>query len=633
MYQDGSIWVGSGEHPACLLGRMANRHGLIAGATGTGKTISLKVLAEGFSDMGVPVFLADVKGDLAGMVAPGEHSDRLARRLADCGVPEFEYKAYPTVFWDVFGEQGHPVRTTVSEMGPVLLSRMLGLNDVQSGVINVLFRVADDEGMLLLDLKDLKAMLAYLGEHNKDYTLKYGNVSVASVGAIQRAVAVLENEGGEHFFGEPAIDLNDWMQLDPDGRGYINVLAADRLYLKPTLYSTFLLWMLSELYEQLPEVGDLDVPKMVFFFDEAHLLFNNCSKSLMEKVEQVVRLIRSKGVGVYFITQSPADVPMVILGQLGNRIQHALRAYTPLDQKAVKVAAQTFRANPAFSTEEAITNLRTGEALVSFLDADGAPSVVEKCTILPPQSLMGTIDADTRAEIVKASPFAGVYDEVVDRESAYELLNAAYAQQNGTADTAAQTAEPSLNTGLTPEQVKVTTTPAVSYPQAAMTYDSATGEYIPQYTAADAGTQQMLVMVYDPISRQYVQRLMNLRQDPATGNYVPAEQPVPPEQDPNAIAARRRVEEAERKRLLQEAQREERRRQQEAERLARQREAAIRRQEQEQLRRERAAQLRRDNAIHRMTDTALNTASREITRELTRGLLGGLGLGGSRRRR
>ena len=415
MYQDGTIWVGSGEHAACLLGNMANRHGLISGATGTGKTISLKVLAEGFSDMGVPVFMADVKGDLAGMVKPGEHSDKLAQRLADCGVPAFDYHSFPTVFWDVFGEQGHPVRTTVSEMGPMLLSRMLGLNDVQSGVINVLFRVADDEGMLLLDLKDLKAMLAYLGEHNKDYTLKYGNVSVASVGAIQRAVAVLENEGGEYFFGEPAIDLNDWMQVDENGRGYINVLAADRLYLKPTLYSTFLLWMLSELYEHLPEVGDLDVPKMVFFFDEAHLLFNNCSKSLLEKVEQVVRLIRSKGVGVYFITQSPADVPMVILGQLGNRIQHALRAYTPMDQKAVKVAAQTFRANPAFSTEEAITNLRTGEALISFLDAQGAPSVVEKCTVLPPQSLMGAIDADTRNEIIQASPYAGRYDEVVDR--------------------------------------------------------------------------------------------------------------------------------------------------------------------------------------------------------------------------
>ena len=408
MLYEGKIWLGTGEHPVCLLPQMANRHGLIAGATGTGKTVSLKVLAEGFSDMGVPVFLADIKGDLAGMVQPGTHSDNIANRLTQCGVPTFEYRTFPTVFWDVFGKEGHPVRTTVSEMGPTLLARLMNLNDTQAGVLSILFRVADDENMLLLDLKDLKVMLAYVGEHAKEYTLDYGNVSMASVGAIQRAVAMLEDEGGNAFFGEPALNIADWMQLDESGRGVINILAADVLYRKPRLYSTFLLWMLSELYELLPECGDLDKPRMVFFFDEAHLLFDDCPKALLETLEQVVRLIRSKGVGVYFVTQSPCDIPMSILGQLGNRVQHALRAYTPLDQKAVRTAAMTFRANPAFDTAEAITTLKTGEALVSFLDADGAPSIVERATILPPQSAMNAIDGDVRQECIETSPFRGV---------------------------------------------------------------------------------------------------------------------------------------------------------------------------------------------------------------------------------
>ena len=396
MLYDNKIWVGTGERPVFLLPQMANRHGLIAGATGTGKTVSLKVLAEGFSSMGVPVFLGDVKGDLSGMVKVGEHSEKIADRLALCGVPTFRYRSFPTVFWDVYGEEGHPVRATVSEMGPTLLGRMLNLNDTQTGVLNILFRVADDEGMLLLDIKDLKAMLAYLGEHARDYTLHYGNVSVATVGAIQRAVAVLEDQGGDKFFGEPALNIADWMQQDEDGFGMINILACDQLFMNPTMYSTFMLWMLSELYELLPEQGDLEKPRMVFFFDEAHLLFDDCPKSLLEKVEQVVRLIRSKGVGVYFITQNPSDIPMTILGQLGNRIQHALRAYTPLDQKAVKAAAQTFRTNPAFDTEEAITNLKTGEALVSFLDEHGAPCMVERATILPPQSYMNIISDELR---------------------------------------------------------------------------------------------------------------------------------------------------------------------------------------------------------------------------------------------
>ena len=428
MLLDGKIWVGTSENgPVYLLPSMANRHGLIAGATGTGKTVSLKVLAESFSDMGVPVFLSDVKSDLSGMVQPGQRSESLDRRLLGCGVDAdaFVYQSYPTMFWDVYGEQGMPVRTTVERMGPLLLSRMLGLNETQSGVMNILFRVAHDRGDPLDDLQDLKAMLVHIGEHAKELTLNYGNVSSASVGAIQRAVAVLEDQGGNTFFGMPEINIGNWLTCDENGRGYINILAADRLFNNPTMYSTFLLWMLSALYDLLPERGDAEKPLIVFFFDEAHLLFNNCTRALMEKVEQVVRLIRSKGVGVYFITQSPADIPMTILGQLGNRIQHALRAYTPLDQKAVKVAAQTFRTNPSFDTEEAITTLKTGEALVSFLDEHGAPGVVERATILPPQSHMGAISAEERARVNEDSPYRGVYDEAVNRVSAYEQLNPA----------------------------------------------------------------------------------------------------------------------------------------------------------------------------------------------------------------
>ena len=418
MLHNNKIWVGSSVgNPVYLLPSMSNRHGLIAGATGTGKTVSLKVLAESFSDMGVPVFLSDIKSDLSGMVKPGVRSEGLDKRLSGCGVvPEtFAYKSYPTEFWDVYGEQGNPIRVKVEDMGPLLLSRMLSLNETQSGVMNILFRVARHEGYELTDIQDLKAMLVHVGENAKDYTLSYGNVSMASVGAIQRAVAVLEDQGGDVFFREPAIDINDWIQTDPaDGRGKINILCADRLFNNPTMYSTFLLWMLTKLYELLPERGDAEKPKIVFFFDEAHLLFNNCSRPLMEKIEQVVRLVRSKGVGVYFITQNPADIPMTILGQLGNRIQHALRAYTPLDQKAVKVAAQTFRTNPSFDTEEAITTLKTGEALVSFLDEHGAPGVVERATILPPQSFMGPISEEIRRMIISSSPLKGKYDDESD---------------------------------------------------------------------------------------------------------------------------------------------------------------------------------------------------------------------------
>ena len=414
MLHDGKIWIGScGDgSPVYLLPSMANRHGLIAGATGTGKTVSLKVLAEGFSDMGVPVFLSDIKSDLSGMVSPGTASEAIDRRLEKCGVPKeaFTYTSFPTEYWDVYGEHGVPIRATVQDMGPLLMSRMLSLNETQSGVMNIAFRVAAREQIPLEHLQDLKNLLIHVGENAKEYTLEYGNVSAASVGAIQRAVGVLEDQGGDVFFREPAIDINDWIETDPaDGRGKINILCADRLFNNPTMYSTFLLWMLTKLYDLLPERGDAEKPKIVFFFDEAHLLFNNCSRPLMEKIEQVVRLVRSKGVGVYFITQSPADIPMTILGQLGNRIQHALRAYTPLDQKAVKVAAQTFRTNPSFDTEEAITTLKTGEALVSFLDEHGAPGVVERATILPPQSYMGAISQEIRKLIIAASPMKSKY--------------------------------------------------------------------------------------------------------------------------------------------------------------------------------------------------------------------------------
>ncbi|MDO5436445.1 MAG: DUF853 family protein, partial [Clostridia bacterium] len=489
MLENGLIHVGTSENGAIhLLPQMANRHGLIAGATGTGKTVSLKVLAEGFSDLGVPVFLSDIKSDLSGMVLPGEPSDSMEKRITACGLSSFGFKTYPTEFWDVYGEQGTPVRATVREMGPMLLSRMIGLNETQTGVMNILFRVANDEGYDLVDLKDLKAMLAYLGEHAKDYTLNYGNVSMASVGAIQRAVAVLEDQGGNVFFGEPQIDLLDWLRLDDDGRGFINILAADKLFCNPAMYSTFLLWMLTELYDLLPERGDAEKPLIVFFFDEAHLLFNNCSKALLEKIEQVVRLIRSKGVGVYFITQSPADIPMTILGQLGNRIQHALRAYTPLDQKAVKVAAQTFRTNPSFDTEEAITTLKTGEALLSFLDSNGAPGVVERATILPPQSHMGPITTEKRNEVIENGWFHEKYVTPVDRESAYELLSPQFRKQS-----ASQT---------TPLQVQVSTAQN-SMSQTFMVYDPTTGQYVQkempttaaaQPAAAQPSIQQPVVM-------------------------------------------------------------------------------------------------------------------------------------------
>ncbi|MGH9848065.1 MAG: helicase HerA-like domain-containing protein [Blastocatellia bacterium] len=405
-----------------LLPRMANRHGLIAGATGTGKSVTLRVMAESFSKLGVPVFMADVKGDLAGMCRPGGDNPKVAERAQQFGMSNFEYAAYPVVFWDVFGVEGHPLRSTISEMGPLLLGRVLNLNETQSGVLALVFKVADDNGLLLLDLKDLRAMLQYVAENAKMLTTTYGNVSSASVGAIQRRLLELEQQGGDKLFGEPALNMDDLMQTDSQGRGTINIMAADKLMTSPKLYATFLLWMLSELFENLPEVGDLEKPKMLFFFDEAHLLFSDAPAALLQKIEQVVRLVRSKGVGVYFVSQNPLDIPDVVLGQLGNRVQHALRAFTPRDQKAVKAAATTFRENPNLDTEAAITQLGVGEALVSMLDEKGTPGIVRRALIAPPHSRLGAITPEERRAVIQSSILAGHYEAAVDRESAYEMI-------------------------------------------------------------------------------------------------------------------------------------------------------------------------------------------------------------------
>lgn len=633
MYYDNKIWIGTGDdhQPAFLLPQMANRHGLISGATGTGKTVTLKVMAEGFSDMGVPVFLGDIKGDLSGMVKVGEHSDKITERLMQTGVHNFSHTSYPTLFWDVYGEQGHPIRSTVSEMGPMLLARMLNLNETQTGVLNILFRVADDEGMLLVDIKDIKAMLAYVGENASKYTLNYGNVSKASIGAIQRAIALLEDQGGDKFFAEPSLKITDWMQLDEEGRGFINILACDKLFLNPLMYSTFLLWMLSELYETLPEAGDLEKPRMVFFFDEAHLLFDDCSKQLMDKIEQVIRLIRSKGVGVFFITQNPTDVPMSVLGQLGNRVQHALRAYTPLDQKAVKVAAQTFRTNPAFDTEEAITQLKTGEALVSFLDENGAPGIVTRATILPPQSYMGAITPSLRQTFIETSPFFGVYEQIIDRESAYEYLvakmteTAEAAQQPVVMASAPVMQMPAEQPAAPVVHQSVQQAAPVATAQGFMVFDPATGTYVqkqletmptpvtvqsePQpvaQTPVQPQTMQQTVLVYDPTTGAYKQQLMTMTLDAATGQYLPV-QPQVDEKEAKKLAA------------------EQAKAEKEAKKAEKERVAEERRQRADELREERAERARfNDSVLGRIKNTAISTATRTLTSSLTRGLMGTL---------
>ena len=439
--QEHKIWFATGETPIYLEPAMTNRHGLIAGATGTGKTVTLKVLAESFSDMGVPVFMADIKGDLTGMCRPGVETKHIRRSIDNMGLTDFTYTDYPVRFFDVFGKQGHPVRTTISQMGPELLARLLDLNETQGGVLRIVFRVADDNGLLLLDLKDLRSMVQYVGDNAKEYKLTYGNISPQTVGAIQRALLKLEDEGGELFFGEPDLDLADWVDWAEDGRGVMNILECQKLFQHPLLYATFMLWMLTELYEMLPEAGDLDKPKLAFFFDEAHLLFKDAPKALLQQVEQVVRLIRSKGVSVWFISQQPTDLPDVVLSQIGNRVQHGLRAYTPNDQKNLRAAARSFRVNPNFDTEEALQAIGTGEALVSVLDEKGIPSIVQKAGILPPRSAMDMTDANICRRILLESPLYGKYEEKEDRKSAYEMLEELRAEQQAQAEAEASRLE------------------------------------------------------------------------------------------------------------------------------------------------------------------------------------------------
>ena len=566
MLLNGNIWLGtSNEGAVCMLPSMANRHGLIAGATGTGKTVTLQVMAEGFSQLGVPVFLADVKGDLAGLCKPGEGNKKIDERLQTCGVPSFSFRPCPVTFWDVYGEKGHPVRTTVSEMGPLLLSRMLGLNETQTGVMHVIFRIADDEHMLLVDLKDVKAVLAYVGENAAKYTLEYGHVAKSTVGAIQRAIAILEDQGGDQFFGEPALELSDWLCQDENGNGMINILAADTLFRKPAMYSTFLLWLLGELYELLPEQGDSDKPRMVFFFDEAHLLFDDCSKTLLERIEQVIRLIRSKGVGVYFITQTPTDIPSSVLSQLSGRVEHALRAFTPQEQKIVRAVAQTFRVNPAFDTEETLTQLGTGEALLSFLQEDGAPSIVQRATILPPQSQIGAISDELRKTFIETDMIGQKYDTALDPESAYEILSRHFTE-NGAEET--QVVRP------IPVEAEAAAAPEPVY-------------------------QPVAFRVYNPQTGQYEERVMPTMQAPvqqsvypAPAQHVyPAQQPVyptyAPVQDAQVIEKKEKTKKVAKK----------------------QSEMTV------------AEQL-----ISSFTKSATTSAGREVGRSLTRSLLGILGL-------
>ena len=444
------IFIAQSREQIFLLPKMANRHGLIAGATGTGKTVSLQTLAENFSARGVPVFMADVKGDLAGLSQPGGNNPKILERAKELKIDDFKGRACPVVFWDVFGEQGHPVRTTISEMGPLLLGRLLELNDTQEGVLNMVFKIADENGLLLLDLKDLRAMLQYVADNADQFKTQYGNISAASAGAIQRSLLALESQGADKFFGEPALNLEDLIQTQ-DGKGTVNILAADKLMQKsPKVYATFLLWMLSELFENLPEIGDPEKPKLVFFFDEAHLLFADIAPAVGQKIEQMVRLIRSKGVGVYFVSQNPLDIPDVVLGQLGNRVQHALRAFTPRDQKAVKAAAETFRQNPKLKVETVLTQLAVGEALVSMLDENGSPEIVQRAKIVPPRSQVGAISADQRKEIIASSIIAGHYEKAIDRESAYEKLQARAGEKAQTADAPPVAASPPTSEGEKP---------------------------------------------------------------------------------------------------------------------------------------------------------------------------------------
>ena len=597
MLYDNKIWVGGTSNKCFIEPSKANRHGLIAGATGTGKSVTLKVLAESFSDMGVPVFLADVKGDMSGICSAGVSNDNMEERIAKFGIENFEYKAYPTTFYDVFGQMGIPMRTTISELGPILLGRMLGLSDVQRAVMSMVFRIADDQGLLLMDLKDLRLLLTYIGDHADDYKLTYGNISTATIGAIQRNLALLTDEGAETFFAEPAFDILDFLKTGPDGRGMINVLNATELFNKPLLYSTFLLWLMSELYENLPEVGDLEKPKIVFFFDEAHLLFNDAPAFLIEKIDQIVRLIRSKGVGVYFISQSPSDIPDNILAQLQNRVQHALRAYTPAEQKKLKAAAASFRTNPGFDTEAALSELAVGEALVSFLDAKGTPGIVERAFILPPQSFIGSAGFEKIQEVTDANPLYEKYRVAVDPESAYEILMKKYDPNFGAPAAPAAEAAPSVSPFA---ETAPAATAAVAAP--------AVAEAAP---AVDPKEEEKARLAAEKQAEK--ERAAEIREQREADRQEDRE---------------RRIEEKERAaeiREQRERDRQEDRERREAERQARaeERERKEAERQEEKAKRE-AERAKKNSPVTKMVNSATTAAGRQIGSSLIRGIFGSL---------
>ncbi|MBO7565282.1 MAG: DUF853 family protein [Clostridiales bacterium] len=597
MLYDNKIWVGGTSTKCFIEPSKANRHGLIAGATGTGKSVTLKVLAESFSDMGVPVFLADVKGDMSGICAAGVTSDSMEERIAKFGIENFEYKAYPTTFYDVFGQMGIPMRTTISELGPILLGRMLGLSDVQRAVMSMVFRIADDQGLLLLDLKDLRLLLTYIGDHADDYKLTYGNISSATIGAIQRNLALLSDEGADAFFAEPAFNVMDFFKTGSDGRGMINVLNATELFNKPLLYSTFLLWLLSEIYENMPEVGDPEKPKMVFFFDEAHLLFNDAPAFLLEKIDQIVRLIRSKGIGVYFISQSPSDIPDTILAQLQNRVQHALRAYTPAEQKKLKAAAESFRANPGFNTEAALSELAVGEALVSFLDAKGTPGIVERAFILPPQSFIGSAGFEKIQELTDANPLYEKYRVAVDPESAYEILMKKYDPNFGAA------AAPAAEAASFAESAAAAPVAAAAAPVAETV--SAADEEKARLAAEKQAEKERAAEIREDREADRKQRELDRQED-----------------------RERRLEEKERAaeiREQKERDRQEDRERREAERQARaeERERKELERQEEKAKRE-AERAKKNSPVTKIVNSATTAAGRQIGSSLIRGIFGSL---------
>ena len=598
MLYDNKIWVGGTANKCFIEPSKANRHGLIAGATGTGKSVTLKVMAESFSDMGVPVFLADVKGDMSGICSRGVSNENMEERIAKFGIENFEYKAYPTTFYDVFGQMGIPMRTTISELGPILLGRMLGLSDVQRAVMSMVFRIADDQGLLLLDLKDLRLLLTYIGDHADDYKLTYGNISTATIGAIQRNLALLSDEGADAFFAEPAFNVMDFFKTGSDGRGMINVLNATELFNKPLLYSTFLLWLLSEIYENLPEVGDPEKPKMVFFFDEAHLLFNDAPAFLLEKIDQIVRLIRSKGIGVYFISQSPSDIPDNILAQLQNRVQHALRAYTPAEQKKLKAAADSFRANPDFNTETVLSELAVGEALISFLDAKGTPGIVERAFILPPQSFIGSAGFEKMQELTEANPLYEKYRVAVDPESAYEILMKKYDPNYG-APAAAPVAEAAPATEAAPAAAAAAPVAAAAAP------------------VAEAAT------AVDPKEEEKARAAAEKQAEKERAAEIREQREADRQED-----RERRIEEKERAaeiREQRERDRQEDRERREAERQARaeERERKEAERQEEKAKRE-AERAKKNSPVTKMVNSATTAAGRQIGSSLIRGIFGSL---------